>query len=121
MEFKTKTYRVVRRGRLGGTFPGEGEITIHTYKNGEPSGAIIIRCPVCSGLQHKLATIEGPDDAPTIREVFECDCIKCTSTTFRIRAGRVYQADPEEVKCPELSEAARDAGVFYPSERGWKK
>lgn len=116
MSFKTKKYRVVRKGRFRGILPKEGEITIHTRKNGEPSGAIILRCPSCGGMQHKQATIEGPDDAPTILKVMECDCIKCRSMTFQIRAGVAHEVPPEGTCGPELGEDAINAGAFYPSE-----
>lgn len=116
MKIKTKRYKVVRSGRFQGVWPKRGEITIHRHRNGEPSGAIILRCPVCDGIQHKQAVIEGPDDAPTIQKVLECDCIKCPSTTFQIRAGVVYMSKREGQQVPELDEAVRQAGAFYPSE-----
>jgi len=106
---------------MKGTFPRPGEITIHLYKNGDPSGAIILRCPFCNGLQHLHATIEGPDSAPTVPKPLKCGCVKC-GESFRIRSGyatREKQGDgPPKV---ELSKKMKEAGVFYTSERGWKK
>lgn len=120
MSFKTKRFKVVRRGRFNGAFPKDGEITIHIHRSGEPSGAIILRCPSCGGLQHKHATINGPDDAPTILKVLECDCIKCTSTMFQIRAGVVYEIRSEDIRGPDLDQTAIDAGVFYSSDVNFK-
>lgn len=114
----TKKYVVVRTGRLGGTFPRRGEITIHVHKSGEPSGAILFRCPACGGLQHARATVEGPDDAPTIRETLTCSCVRCKSTSFDVRAGKVYRATPKKVESPELGEASRSVGAFYRGRNG---
>lgn len=122
MKRTDKSYRVTKKGRFRGTFPKPGEITIHTYHDGTPSGAIVLRCPMCNGLQHKHAKIEGPDDAPTIKDSLQCGCKRCLKT-FRIRSGSAYLVDDENRPSgPELSNKLVDAGVFYQSEpRGWKK
>jgi len=117
-------FKVIKRGRLQGTYPQTGEITIHTFPNGKPSGAVILRCPVCGGLQHVNASIEGPDDAPTITTVLKCGCVRC-QRSFRIRSGKSYLVEPEkQTKGPELSDELKQAGAFYSSEettRGWRK
>ncbi len=115
------TFLVARRGRYCGTFLKSGEITIHTHTDGTESGAIVLRCPVCNGLQHVVAKIQGPDDAPTIPTPIKCGCKKCNKS-FRIRSGRPsVLEDEKETPKVEISDGLKDMGVFYPSsERGWK-
>ncbi len=115
MQRAEKEYTVQRKGRLRGTFPRQGCIAVHAFDDGTPSGAILMKCPVCSGLQHNQATLEGPDDAPTIVGPIKCGCVRC-GVTFHVRAGKAFIVEPvEKGKSPPLDESLIDAGVFYQS------
>jgi len=116
-------FTVIGPGRARNIKQGPGEIVIHTFMSGAPSGALLLRCPACNGRQHIVAKIEGPDNAPTITTPIRCGCAKCLKT-FRIRGGVPHMIQEEgKVRSPKLADDLKEAGAFYPSEqkRGWRK
>jgi len=103
-------YRVEERP-VGAAKPPRGVIWKHADKP-----VLLLICPACGAFGFFVGTTEGPDDAPTAREVLSCGCKMCDGR-FRINAGRLAQAEPDP-EPPEIPEDLQRAGVKRPPRCG---
>lgn len=104
-----RTYHVVPDETLARQLRA-GEILRHR------SGVLLLKCPACNALQFVVAKVEGPDQAPTVDKPVTCGngvCLKC-AVTYRIRSGKVVEAQAPEPKQATIPDHLRRAGVRSP-------